>query len=116
VVVNDGWFDSFTTVNNKNNKLHYEQWSLIKWLRYRGDWKPPLFFILALELILRRYDNREDKGVSFMDSMLYTLGYADDIDYNTWEPRGNVHPDAITEFEKENDHYVYDWTHRCPWK
>ena len=34
------------------------------------------------------------------------------MDYNTWEPRGNVNPDTITEFEKEHDHYVYDWTHR----
>ena len=40
----------------------------------QGDITSPLYFILALELILRKFDARQDKGVSFMD-----LGYADDV-------------------------------------
>ena len=39
----------------------------------------PLYFILALELILRKYDSRSDKGVPFADVLLHTLGYADDV-------------------------------------
>ena len=45
----------------------------------QGDVTSPLYFILALELILRIFDAREDKGISFMDIMLHTLGYADDV-------------------------------------
>ena len=225
---------AFTTVSVPDRKVVKSKVFKIRREVVQGDITSPLFFILALELILRRYDNREDKGVSFMGSMLHTLGYADDIgladegsdegvqrttervssisqgsersdadmkinliktkalhvrsqnkvskttcaeasklckhvcphvgcgyrfltkrgmqihagrctwknefemegildckggicerkylikwkgfsaDHNTWEPRGNVHPDAITEFEKENDRYVYDWTRRCP--
>ena len=40
----------------------------------------PLYFILALELILRKYDSRVDKGVPFADVLLHTLGYVDDVD------------------------------------
>ena len=39
-------------------------------------------------------------------------GYSSDSD--TWEPRSNVHPETIAEYEKENDCYDYDWEHRCP--
>ena len=45
----------------------------------QGDITSPLYFILALELIMRKYDARQDKGVSFMEIMLHTLGYADDV-------------------------------------
>ena len=46
----------------------------------QGDITSPLYFILlALELIMRKYDARADKGVSFVESMLHTLGYADDV-------------------------------------
>ena len=45
----------------------------------QGDVTSPLYFILALELIMRKYDARQDKGVPFMEIMLHTLGYADDV-------------------------------------
>ena len=45
----------------------------------QGDITSPLYFILALELILRKFDTRQDKGIPFMDIMLHTLGYADDL-------------------------------------
>ena len=44
----------------------------------QGDITSPLYFILALELILRRHDNFPDKGIPLYGSILHTLGYADD--------------------------------------
>ena len=44
----------------------------------QGDITSPLYFILALELILKRYDNFAGKGVTFRDVVVHTLGYADD--------------------------------------
>ena len=44
----------------------------------QGDITSPLYFILALELILRKHDNISGKGIKFGDTMLDTLGYADD--------------------------------------
>ena len=44
----------------------------------QGDITSPLYFILALELILRTHDNIRGKGVRFGDQTLDTLGYADD--------------------------------------
>ena len=32
---------------------------------------------------------------------------------DTWEVRGNLHPEVIKEFEKENGRYVEGWPHRC---
>ena len=44
------------------------------------DVTSPLFFILALELILRRYDAADPgKGVSLADTMIHVLDYADDV-------------------------------------
>ena len=34
-------------------------------------------------------------------------------DHDTWEPRSNVHPDAIKEFEVANNLYDHSWIHRC---
>ena len=34
-------------------------------------------------------------------------------DHGTWEPRSNVHPGAIKEFEVANNVYVHSWIHRC---
>ena len=39
----------------------------------------PLFFIIALEFILRDYDTVSGKGVSLGTSCIHTLGYADDL-------------------------------------
>ena len=44
----------------------------------QGDITSPLYFIIALEAILRKYDNITGKGVPFGGRMLHTLGYADD--------------------------------------
>ena len=46
---------------------------------FQGDITSPLYFILVLEFILRKYDVKQDKGVSFMVIMLHTLGYTDDV-------------------------------------
>ena len=199
----------------------------------QGDVTSPLFFILALELILRRHDKvSPDKGIPLAETMVHALGYADDVvvlepgtdegiqrledrvnaishgskedadmslstdktktlhitaqqavskttkteardickfvcphlncgfkfltkaglrvhegrcewkdefevdkilnhrgpvvarqyqirwkgysqDYDTWEPRSNVHPDLIREYELVNNVYVFDWRFRC---
>ena len=34
-------------------------------------------------------------------------GYSSD--YDTWEPRGSLHPELITEYEKQNGCYDYDY-------
>ena len=44
----------------------------------QGDITSPIYFILALELILRRHD-KQPEGVSLMDTIISTLGYADDL-------------------------------------
>lgn len=44
----------------------------------QGDITSPMYFIIALEAILRKYDNIPGKGVSFGGTTLHTLGYADD--------------------------------------
>ena len=45
----------------------------------QGDMTSPLYFILALKLIMRRHDEFPGKDVSLPSMMLHTLGYADDI-------------------------------------
>ena len=44
----------------------------------QGDITSPLYFILALELILRKHDSNRNKGVRFRNTTVDTLGYADD--------------------------------------
>ena len=44
--------------------------------------------------------------------LIHWKGYTHEHD--TWEPRNNLHPEAIMEFEKQNNLYVTNWTHRCP--
>ena len=44
----------------------------------QGDITSPMYFIIALESILRKYDNIPGKGVPFGGRTLHTLGYADD--------------------------------------
>ena len=44
----------------------------------QGDITSPLYFILALELILKKHDTHEGKGVQLGDQLVHTLGYADD--------------------------------------
>ena len=45
----------------------------------QGDIMSPMLFILALEHILRQYDDVRDKGVPLGDTRVHTLGYADDL-------------------------------------
>ena len=50
----------------------------------QGDITSPLYFVLALEQILRNHDTIVGKGVDFGARRVHTLGYADDaalIDY-----------------------------------
>ena len=44
----------------------------------QGDITSPIYFILALELILRLHDSNPE-GVSLLDTVISTLGYADDL-------------------------------------
>ena len=44
----------------------------------QGDITSPIYFILALELILRLHDQRPE-GVSLLGTIISTLGYADDL-------------------------------------
>ena len=53
---------------------------IIKWGVIQGDITSPLYFILALDLILRIHDQRVDKGVTIDQTIVHTLGYADDTD------------------------------------
>ena len=51
----------------------------------QGDITSPIFFILALELILELHDWHPRKGVELGDNIIHTLGYADDaalLDYD----------------------------------
>ena len=44
----------------------------------QGDITSPIYFILALDLILKEHDNFPQKGVDFGGANVHTLGYADD--------------------------------------
>ena len=33
--------------------------------------------------------------------------------FDTWEPRGNLHPEFIKDYELANDAYVHGWRFRC---
>ena len=44
----------------------------------QGDIVSPLYFILALEVILKKHDNVTGHGVQFGGQQVHTLGYADD--------------------------------------
>ena len=34
-------------------------------------------------------------------------------DFDTWEPRSNIHPSLIKEYEVSNNDYVFSWRFRC---
>ena len=44
----------------------------------QGDITSPLFFVLALQLILKRHDKVSGKDVPFSGDIVHTLAYADD--------------------------------------
>lgn len=70
---------AYTTVPDTDGKMFSSSIFPIRRGVLQGDITSPLYFILALELILRRYDSRDDKGVTFAEMILHTLGYADDV-------------------------------------
>ena len=45
----------------------------------QGDITSPMYFILALALIMHTHDTRADKGVELCGRVIHSLGYADDI-------------------------------------
>ena len=69
---------AFTKIRDANGKHAKSDVFPIRRGVLQGDITSPLFFIMALEFILRTHDNRPDKGVSLLGTILHTLGYADD--------------------------------------
>ena len=70
---------AFTTVPGADGKKVESEEFPIRRGVLQGDIMSPLFFILALELILRYHDDVQDKAVTFGTTCLHTLGYADDL-------------------------------------
>ena len=70
---------AYTTVPGTDDKTTSSSTFPIKRGVLQGDITSPLYFILALGIIIRIYDSRDNKGVSFADVMLHTPGYADDV-------------------------------------
>ena len=67
-----------TKVNNANGSVSYSDSFPIRRGVLQGDITSPVYFILALEAILRIHDNNQNKGVPFGCATVHTLGYADD--------------------------------------
>ena len=67
---------AFTTVNSTDGGNVQSSSFQIRRGVVQGDVTSPLYFILALELILRRHDSLPDKGVPMAHTMVHTLGYA----------------------------------------
>ena len=75
---------AYTTVSSADGKQVKSNTFTICRGVVQGDITSPLYFILALDLILKRHDSSPDKGVPLGATILHTLGYADDaalIDY-----------------------------------
>ena len=70
---------AFTTVPDADGKRVKTEEFQIRRGVLQGDIMSPLFFILALELILREHDDVQGKGVPLGTARLHTLGYADDL-------------------------------------
>ena len=66
---------AYTTVATADGKQVKSNTFAINRGVVQGDITSPLYFILALELILRRHDMFSDKGVSLGEVMIHTLGY-----------------------------------------
>lgn len=62
----------------------------IQWGVLQGDITSPLYFILALDLILHRYDARTDKGVTFGSLLVHTLDYTDDAALSDYGDKAGV--------------------------
>ena len=73
-----------TAVSDVDGVTVYSDSFLIKRGVVQGDITSPVYFILALELILELHDRHPDKGVQLGRQTIHTLGYADDaalLDY-----------------------------------
>ena len=71
---------AFTTVSGADGKTVRSDLFAISRGVLQGDVTSPLFFIMALELILRRHDAANpDTGVPMADILIHQLGYADDL-------------------------------------
>ena len=70
---------AFTTIKGPDGKEVKSSSFPIRRGVVQGDVTSPLFFILALELLLRRHDAESDKGVTLVVTLNHTLGYVDDI-------------------------------------
>lgn len=69
---------AYTTVKGTDNtSVRSELFQICRGV-VQGDITSPLYFILALEHILRLHDARADKGVTLGQTIIHTLGYADD--------------------------------------
>ena len=69
---------AFTTVQGTDHTTVLSDLFPIRRGVVQGDITSPLYFILALEHILRLHDVRRDKGVMLGQTIIHTLGYADD--------------------------------------
>ena len=69
---------AYTTVPSTDGKQVKSKSFAIRRGVVQGDITSPLYFILALELILRRHDKFAGKGVPLGAVMVHTLGYPDD--------------------------------------
>ena len=67
-----------TKVQGVDGKVVYSTPFPIRRGVVQGDITSPLYFIIALEAILRKHDRHQHKGVSFGGTTVATLGYADD--------------------------------------
>ena len=67
-----------TKVKGVDGEVVYSETFPIRRGVLQGDLTSPLYFIIALEEILRRHDDVAGKGVNFGGVRLHTLGYADD--------------------------------------
>ena len=69
---------AYTEVNSTDDTVVRSQPFPVNRGVIQGDILSPLFFILALELILKYHDNVPGKGVQVGGETVHTLGYADD--------------------------------------
>lgn len=67
-----------TKVNDVDGAVSYSASFPIRRGVLQGDITSPVYFILALEKILRDHDKVRGKGVVFDNQIVHTLGYADD--------------------------------------
>ena len=70
--------NAVTKTSGTDGKSFYSDSFTIRRGVLQGDITSPVYFILALEAILREHDKHPEKGVPFGDRIVHTLGYADD--------------------------------------